>query len=331
MGDQNPFEFFEVVDGDEHATLWVRIGYQFSVEVNGLGFNLFPAIGGALRMKKESAEGCNAAAPKAVFNNVYESKQVAIKTQILGLQEKPVCGEKSEMPDTFDTTEAMVKMCKDIGNFRYSNELVCHDEIINWALSVTTKDELTVHLDKACKAIVERMKVKHKLVTQFPYHEFEDEKFSKGYWTYLVTMGDVGSDAIALDCDPDATFSSSGSINDVCIDMQDLRAVSPCERDPKSATCHVSKIDGLDGKVKGEKVTPTEPESETTGEPAKDASKPPLQENEEAPEKGTDAPKKESAKDAKQQAKEEDGKKQETKKEDTDTVKVNDRKDQIWT
>merc|ERR1719221_1791943 len=126
--DQNPFEFFDVIDGDDDATLWIRIGYQFSVEVNGLGFQLFPAIGGALRMKKEPGEGCNAAAPKTIFNNVYESKQVAIKTQILGLKTKPKCGEQTEMPANFDTTESMIKMCKDIGNFRYSNELVCHDK-----------------------------------------------------------------------------------------------------------------------------------------------------------------------------------------------------------
>merc|ERR1719285_684120 len=166
----------------------------------------------------------------------------------------------------------MIKMCKDIGNFRYSNELVCHDEIINWALSVTTKEKLSTHLDKACAAIVERMKVKHKLVTNFPYHPFEDVKFSKAYWTYLVTMGDVGPDALSLDCDPDATFSSSGSINDVCIDIPDLRAVTPCERDPQSATCHVSKVTGLTGKPTGEKVAPPKDDAatETTGEAGKE-------------------------------------------------------------
>jgi len=322
--DQNPFEFFDVIDGDDDATLWIRIGYQFSVEVNGLGFQLFPAIGGALRMKKEPGEGCNAAAPKTIFNNVYESKQVAIKTQILGLKTKPKCGEQTEMPANFDTTESMIKMCKDIGNFRYSNELVCHDEIINWALSVTTKEKLSTHLDKACAAIVERMKVKHKLVTNFPYHPFEDVKFSKPYWTYLVTMGDVGPDALSLDCDPDATFTSSGSINDVCIDIPDLRAVTPCERDPQSATCHVSKVTGLTGKPTGEKVAPPKDDAapETTGEAGKepaettaaagdakepedgkeegaDTTNPPLEEGEEAPEKGKEQEK--SAEDAKQQ------------------------------
>merc|ERR1719373_947340 len=252
-----------------------RFGSESAIsflEVNGLGFQLFPAIGGALRMKKEPGQGCNAAAPKTIFNNVYESKQVAIKTQILGLKTKPKCGEQTEMPATFDTTESMIKMCKDIGNFRYSNELVCHDEIINWALSVTTKEKLSTHLDKACATIIERMKTKHKLVTNFPYHPFEDVKFSKAYWTYLVTMGDVGPDALALDCDPDATFSSSGSINDVCIDIPDLRAVTPCERDPQSATCHVSKVTGLTGKPTGAKVAPPKDDDAapaTTGDATK--------------------------------------------------------------
>jgi len=121
-------------------------------------------------------------------------------------------------------------MCKDIGNFRYNNELACNDNIINWALSVTTKKKLSGHLDEACKAIVGRMKTKHKMVTTYPYHTFEDAKFSKSYWTYLVTMPDAGPDALALDCDPDATFKASGSINDVCIDIQDLRAVSACSQ-----------------------------------------------------------------------------------------------------
>merc|ERR1719210_1989177 len=88
------FEFFDIIDGDNDATLWIRVGYQFSVEVNGLGFNLFPAIGGALRIQKDVAEGCNKASPKAVFNNVFEGKQVVMKTQILGLAHKPTCGSK---------------------------------------------------------------------------------------------------------------------------------------------------------------------------------------------------------------------------------------------
>ena len=34
--DQNPFEFFDVIDGDDDATLWIRVGYQFSIEVNSV-------------------------------------------------------------------------------------------------------------------------------------------------------------------------------------------------------------------------------------------------------------------------------------------------------
>jgi len=290
--DQNPFEFFDILDGDNDATLWIRVGYQFSVEVNGLGFNLFPAIGGALRMQKDVAEGCNKGSPKAVFNNVFEGKQVVMKTQILGLAHKPTCGDKKEAPKQFDTTNAMIKMCKDIGNFRYNNELACSDNIINWALSVTTKKKLSGHLDEACKAIVGRMKTKHKMVTTYPYHTFEDAKFSKAYWTYLVTMPEAGPDALALDCDPDATFTASGSINDVCIDIQDLRAVSACERDPASATCHMSKVSGLTGEWKeGEPLKPAPAAQEPTPTAGPEPATPTLEEKEAPEEGGEDAKK----------------------------------------
>lgn len=265
--DQNPYEFFEVLDGDSDATMWIRIGYEFSVEVNGLGFTFFPAIGGAIRLQKDVAAGCNKMAPTQVFNNVFEAKQVAIKTQILGLEHRPKCGVQQAEPETFDTTAAMIKMCKDIGNFRHSNELVCNDEIINWALSVTSKKKLSDHLDETCQALVNRMKEKHKLVTNFKYAAFDDAKFSNPYWTYMVTFGDVGTDAVTLDCDPDQVFKSSGSINDVCIDLSDLRPITPCERDPQSATCHISKVTGLDAQLTGATASPprdpTEPPAST--------------------------------------------------------------------